>query len=63
MKYETFPDYWHSLTSEQKSELAKKIDSSKPYLTNIADGWKEIGMGTARRLIAADNNIHAGMFL
>jgi len=59
----TFTDVWISLNSKQKQRLADKVDSSKPYLSQIAHGKRTPSVDMIQKLSAADNRIHAGMFV
>jgi len=48
---------------EEKQRLAKKVKSTKNYLSQIAHGHRSAGKAIMRKLIKADPRLHAEMFL
>lgn len=54
---QTFYDYWQSLPSSGKADLAMKANTSLNYLSQIANGHRLSGANLISRLIAADENI------
>ncbi len=43
-------DYWNTLTTDQKADLAKQVGSSAGYLRLVFKGHKKAGFSLAQRL-------------
>jgi len=54
---QTFKEYYTALSASEKVKLAKKADTSVPYLFQIASGHRMVGFRTAVKLKAADKKI------
>ena len=42
MKHMDFYDFWRIATPEEKRDLAKKLHTNVPYLSNIAHGRQRV---------------------
>lgn len=58
-----FIDLWRSLGPVQKILLANQVKSSKAYLSQLAHGKRTPSVAMIRRLVCADERLHAEMFI
>lgn len=58
----TFKDYWKALPPEAKTALAKRAQTSKDYLSQVANGHRGGGRNLIERLVSADPQIQYAMF-
>jgi len=59
----TFLEVWRDMGPEAKKKLAIRVDSTIPYLSQLAHGHRGPSRKMLRRLLAADRRIKAEMFL
>ena len=57
-----FQSFWIDLEPPEKLELAERADTSVSYLSQIANGHRNAGVDTIRKLTAADERISLSMF-
>jgi DNA-binding transcriptional regulator YdaS (Cro superfamily) len=43
-------EFYRALDAKQKARLAKRLDTSVPYLSHIAHGHRRAGPGLAKRI-------------
>lgn len=56
-KQNSFKQFYDSLTSQEKSQLADRAGTHPVYLWQVAKGKRRAGAGLIERLMAADNRI------
>ncbi len=57
-----FHQFWKSLTKEEKETLASKAGTTADYLRLIANGHRNAGRATLKKLVAADQELTLDMF-
>lgn len=52
----TFEEYYKSMNAKAKSEFARKLSTSVPYLSQIAHGYRKPGPLLAIMIVKATGN-------
>ena len=57
-----FHRFWKELSKAEKDSLASRADTTADYLRLIANGHRNAGRATVKKLVAADDNLSLEMF-